>query len=92
MTREVSAGSESHTVSSGDYSLDTSSGSIAITAAVEISLTVGGSSIVIDNSGITISGTMITIEGDATVDVASPMTTVSADAVLTLDGGTTMIN
>ncbi len=92
VTREVSAGSESHTVSSGDYSLDTSSGSIAITAAVEISLTVGGSSIVIDNSGITISGTMITIEGDATVDVASPMTTVSADAVLTLDGGTTMIN
>lgn len=92
VTREVSAGSETHTVSTGDYSLDTTAGSIAITAAMEISLTVGGNSIVIDQSGITISGTMVDVSGEATVDVASPSTTVKGDMMLTLDGGTTMIN
>lgn len=90
--REVSSGSESVVVTSGDYTLDTTAGSVAITAGTEISLTVGSNSITIDQSGITISGIMVTVEGSATVDVASPMTTVAADGVLTLDGGTTMIN
>ena len=92
VTRAVSAGDESHTLSMGNYSLDTSTGSIAITAAMEISLTVGGNSIVIDQSGITISGMMVTVSGDATVDVESPSTTVKGDVMLTLNGGTTMIN
>ena len=92
VTREVSAGSETHTVSTGDYSLDTSSGSIAITAAIEISLSVGGNSIVIDQSGITISGTMVDMSGKATVDISSASTTVKGDMMLTLNGGTTMIN
>ena len=92
VTREVSTGSESVTVSLGDYNLDTSVGSVVVTATTEISLTVGSNSIVIDQSGITISGIMVTVEGTATVDVASPMTTVSGDGLLTLDGGTTMIN
>ena len=92
VTREVSSGNEDHTLPSGDYSLDTTAGSIAITAGTEIKLSVGANSITIDMSGITISGTMVTVEGTASVDVASPMTTVSADAILTLDGGTTMIN
>ena len=92
VTREVSAGSEDHTVAMGDYSLDTSMGTVAITAGTEISLTVGGNSIVIDQSGITISGIMVTVGGEATVDVESPMTTVKGDAMLTLNGGTTMIN
>lgn len=92
VTRTVSSGNEDHTLPSGDYTMDVSAGTIAISAGTEISLTVGGNSITIDMSGITISGTMVTVEGEATVDVASPMTTVSADAILTLDGGTTMIN
>ena len=65
---------------------------MAITAGMEISLTVGGNSIKIDNTGITISGMMVTVEGKATADVKSPMTTVKGDALLTLDGGMTMIN
>ncbi|MEP4196394.1 MAG: type VI secretion system tip protein TssI/VgrG [Aliishimia sp.] len=92
VTREVSSGNEDHCVASGDYTIDVTGGTLAITAGTEISLTVGGNSIVIDMSGITISGTMITVTGDATVDVGSPMTTVSADGVLTLEGATTMIN
>jgi type VI secretion system secreted protein VgrG len=92
VTREVSSGNEDVTVSMGNYSLDTTAGSVAITAGTEISLTVGANSIVIDNSGITISGIMVTIEGDATVDVGSPSTTVAGDVMLTLTGGTVMIN
>jgi type VI secretion system secreted protein VgrG len=91
-TREVSSGDDTHTISMGDMTVDVSSGSVSITAGVEICLTVGGNSITIDNSGITIAGTMITVEGDATVDIGSPATTVAADGILTLDGGTTMIN
>ncbi len=92
VNRTVGSGSENLTISSGDYTIDVSSGSVAITAGTEISLTVGGNSLTIDMSGISISGTMVSMEGTATVDVASPMTTVSADGVLTLDGATTMIN
>lgn len=90
--REVSTGNETVTIATGNYSLDTSKGSIAITAKNEISLTVGGNSIVIDQSGITVSGTIVTVQGEATVEVTSPATTVSADGILTLDGKTTMIN
>lgn len=92
VTREVSSGNEDHTVTSGNYSLDTTAGSVIVTAGTKISLKVGANSIVIDQSGITIKGIQVTVEGSATVDVASPMTTVSADAVLTLDGGLTTIN
>ena len=92
VTREVSMGSEDVTVSMGDYSLDTTAGKVVVTAGMEISLTVGANSITIDNSGITISGIMVTVEGQATVDVGSPMTTVTGDGMLTLDGGVTMIN
>lgn len=92
VTRKVEGGSETHTISTGNWTVEVSSGSISIEAAMEISLQVGGSSIVIDPSGITIAGPMITVSGDATVDVGSPSTTVSGDGLLTLSGGSTMIN
>ncbi|MEP2892779.1 type VI secretion system Vgr family protein [Tateyamaria sp.] len=92
VTRDVSMGNEAHTLALGNYSLDTSAGKVAITAGVEISLTVGANSIKIDNSGVTISGVMVTVDGTATIDVKSPMTTVKGDAMLTLAGGVTMIN
>jgi type VI secretion system secreted protein VgrG len=50
-----------------------------------ITLTVGGSSIKIDQMGVTIKGMMIEIDGNC-------MTTVKGDAMLTLKGGITMIN
>lgn len=65
---------------------------IAISAGQEITLTVGGSSITIDNSGITIEAPMINVNGQAMVTVKAPKSTVKADALLTLKGGLTMIN
>ncbi|NOQ76614.1 MAG: type VI secretion system tip protein VgrG [Methylococcaceae bacterium] len=80
------------TVSSGDHSLDISSGKSTMEAAVSIELIVGSNSIKIDQSGITIKGIAISIEGSATAEMKSPMTTVKGDGMLTLKGGMTMIN
>lgn len=92
VAREVSMGSESKTISMGDWTVKTTAGSIEFTAGMEIKFTVGGNSITIDNSGITVKGLMVTVDGSATVDIGSPMTTVTGDGLLTLDGGLTMIN
>ncbi|MBL4767893.1 MAG: type VI secretion system tip protein VgrG [Rhodobacteraceae bacterium] len=85
-------GNYATSVTSGNVSVDVDAGKIEMTAALEILLTVGGSSIKIDNSGVTIKGPIIKIEGDAMVEAKSPMTTVKGSALLTLKGGVTMIN
>jgi type VI secretion system secreted protein VgrG len=70
----------------------TVTGKISIESKQEILLKVGSNSIKIDNTGITIKGTMVKIEGSATAEMKSPMTTVKGDGMLTLKGGMTMIN
>jgi type VI secretion system secreted protein VgrG len=57
-----------------------------------ITLKVGQNSIEINQSGITIKGIMVKVEGTAMVDAKAPMTTVKGDGMLTLKGGITMIN
>lgn len=107
-TLTISEGDDTKTISSGDHTLDISSGSSTMTtgtsisvdagstidmeAATSITLKVGSNSIKIDNSGITVKGTMIKIEGTATAEMKSPATTVKGDGMLTLKGGVTMIN
>jgi len=85
-------GDHTTTVISGDMTVDVSSGKIEMTAAMEILLTVGGSSIKIDQSGVTIKGPIIKIEADAMAEMKSAITTVKADGMLTLKGGLTLIN
>jgi len=85
-------GDHTTTVVSGDMTVDVSSGKIEMTAAMEILLTVGGSSIKIDQSGVTIKGPIIKIEADAMAEMKSAITTVKADGMLTLKGGLTLIN
>lgn len=58
---------------------------IVMEAGLSITLKVGGSQVKIDNTGVTIDGTMIGIKGKA-------MTEVSGSAMLTLKGGLTKIN
>jgi type VI secretion system secreted protein VgrG len=69
----------------GNQSTNVSLGKIDMTAMQSITLTVGGSSIKVDQMGVTIKGMMIQIEGDV-------MTQVKGDAILILKGGITMIN
>ncbi len=88
----VESGNDELTVSLGDHSIDVGAGKSTVEAAVSIELKVGANSIKIDQSGITIKGIMVKIEGSATAEMKSPMTTVKGDGMLTLKGGLTMIN
>jgi len=55
-------------------------------------LKVGGNSITIDPSGITLKGIQVQIQGSAMLQATAPMTQVNGDGMLTLKGGITMIN
>ena len=92
MTTEVDMGNHSTTVKMGNVTLSAKAGKIANDAMQEIELKVGGNSIKIDQSGITIKGLQVKIEGSIMTDIKGLMTTVKGDAMLTLKGGITMIN
>ena len=103
----VKQGDHSIDVSSGSSSLETgkkisqkagtsiaveAGTTMVIKAGTSIEIKVGANSIKLDNSGITIKGMMVKVEGSAMAEVKSPMTTVKGDGMLTLKGGITMIN
>lgn len=70
----------------------TSGTEISITAKTKITLTVGSSSITIEPSSIKISTPTLDMKGAAKADLASPMTTIKGDGVLTAQGGIVKIN
>lgn len=88
----IQTGNRSVTISTGNDSTTLSAGGSKTTAMTSIVLQVGANSITIDQSGITLKGVMVSIEGEATLEAKSPMTTVEGDGMLTLKGGVTMIN
>jgi type VI secretion system secreted protein VgrG len=57
----VSQGNDGLTVSTGDHTITVSAGNSTIKAGQSITLQVGGNSIKIDNTGITLTGTMISV-------------------------------
>ncbi|MEM7439066.1 MAG: type VI secretion system tip protein TssI/VgrG [Pseudomonadota bacterium] len=65
---------------------------ITITSNSKITLEVGGSSITMDPSSITIASPQISISADGTAELSSPSTTVKGDGMLTLQGGMVKIN
>jgi type VI secretion system secreted protein VgrG len=79
-------------VTQGNMSTKISAGSQSTEAAQKIEMKVGGNSITIDQSGITIKGTMVKIEGSAMFEAKAPMSTVKGDGMLTLKGGIVLIN
>ena len=107
---EIKQGNYSEKISMGNMATDVAMGNIAIKADLgkieveamqSIELKVGGSSIKIDQMGITIKGAMtvdvqaalkVAIKSDLMATVQALMTEVKADAMLTLKGGITMIN
>lgn len=92
LTETIAKGNHKETVKLGNLTIDVTAGKIAMSAGQEIKLTVGASEVKIDNSGVSIKGPMIKIEGTGMVEAKAPMTTVKGDAMLTLKGGLTMIN
>jgi type VI secretion system secreted protein VgrG len=80
ITRVAAKGSIIEQATKGDINYTAKEGSIAIEAAQEISLTVGGSTVVIDNTGVTITAPTINLVGP--VVVSSGTTTLSTGVVL----------
>lgn len=91
-TLNVKQGNDTTNVKLGNYVLSVDTGKATITAMTSIELKVGGNSIKIEQSGITIKGVMVKVQADAKLDAKSPMTTINGDGMLTLKGGITMIN
>jgi type VI secretion system secreted protein VgrG len=91
-TITITQGNLSLTLDQGNQSTKISLGSASHEAMQQIELKVGQSSIVLTQQGITIKGLMISIQGTVQLEAKAPMTTVNADALLTLKGGITMIN
>lgn len=92
MAVKVAMGNLSTDVQLGNVSLNADAGAISNQAMQSIELTVGQSSIKIDPTGVTISGLMISIQGQTQTQIQGLMTQINADAMLALKGAITMIN
>jgi len=88
----IDKGNETLTIKMGNRDTNIKMGKDTLEAMQSIEMKVGSNSIKIDQSGITIKGLMIKIEGTTMAEMKSPMTTVKGDGMLTLKGGITMIN
>ena len=91
-TTEIKMGNQSLAIKMGNQTNKLDLGKIETEAMQSIELKVGGSSIKIDQMGVTIKGMMIKVEGDVQVEVTSIMTKVNGDAMTTVKGAIVMIN
>jgi type VI secretion system secreted protein VgrG len=73
----VSVGNDSLTVSAGNLSISVSAGATSVTSGQSITLTVGANSITINQSGITISGAMVSLSGTASMSLSAPMISIN---------------
>ena len=85
-------GNQTTTLDMGNLSAKTSLGKIAQEAMQGIELKVGQNTIKIDQTGVTIKGLMVSIEGQIQAELKGVMTSVKGDGMLTVKGGITMIN
>ena len=88
----ITQGNESLRIKMGNSDTKLDLGKSETEAMQSIELKVGQSSVKLDQTGVTIKGMMIQIEGQVQVNVKGVMTNVNADGILTLKGGLTMIN
>jgi len=85
-------GNHSLVIAMGDQTTKIDLGRSQQEAMQSIELKVGSSSIKIDQTGVTIKGMMIKIEGTTMLEAKGLMTNIKGDAMLKLNGGLTMIN
>lgn len=83
---------QSITVKQGDRTINVDLGKETTEAMQKIELKVGGNKITIDQSGITLEGLQIKIDGKVKIEESAPMTTVKGSGMLTLKGGIVRIN
>ena len=92
LAQVVDMGNVETKVGMGNVTLKADLGAVTYEAMQGIELKVGQSSIKIDQTGVTIKGMMVKIEGQIQTEVKGLMTTVKADAILMVKGSLTMIN
>jgi type VI secretion system secreted protein VgrG len=88
----VSMGDMSADVSLGDFNVKTDVGSVVVEATTQIELKVGGNSIVIDQTGVTIKGMMVSVEAQIELSAKGLMTEINGSAMTTVKGAIVMIN
>ena len=91
-TTTVEMGNYDNTLKMGNFTLKCNLGKVTVEAMQAIELKVGMSSVVIDQTGVTVKGMMIKSEAQAMNTVKAPMTDVKGDAMLMCKGGLVMIN
>ena len=91
-TITLEQGNQSTTLKMGNQDTKLDLGKSTHEAMQSIELKVGQSSVKLDQTGVTIKGMMIKIEGQIMVQVQGVMTQVNGDAMLTLKGGIVMVN
>jgi type VI secretion system secreted protein VgrG len=87
----VSMGNDKLTVSSGNHQVTVSMGKSTTEATGGIELKVGGNSIKIDQSGITISGMTVKVQGSIQTQIQGAMTQINGDATVQVQGGVIML-
>ncbi len=83
---------QSVTISTGNHSITVSAGASSVTASTSITLTVGGSSIKIDTSSITLTAQNITINAQTAAKIAGTTINSEASGENTIKGATVDIN
>ena len=91
MSTKLDMGNYDLEASMGNVSIKTDLGQVSIEALQGIELKVGPNSIKIDMTGITISGMMVSIDGQVQTQVSGLMTQVSGSAMTQISGAITMI-
>lgn len=91
-TVKIEQGNDQLTVSMGNMTMKVPLGKMTAEAMQEIEMKVGQSSVKIDQTGVTIKGMMVVIEGQMQTQLKGMMTEVSASAILTARGALTQIN
>jgi type VI secretion system secreted protein VgrG len=89
---KISMGNDSLEISMGNQTTKLDLGASSTEAMQSIELKVGQSSIKLDQTGVTIQGMMIQIQGQIQTQVKGLMTQINGDAMLQMQGGITMIN
>ena len=92
MAIDVKQGDYALKLGLGDVSVKASTGKITMEATTSIELKVGGNSVKIDQTGITVKGLMVKVTGDSQVQIKGAMTQVNGDAMVQVKGGVVTIN
>ena len=91
-TTTLNQGNMSTSLKMGNKSTKMDLGKGTTEAMQSIELIVGQSSVKLDQTGVTIKGMMIKIEGMVQIEAKAPITQVKGDGMLILKGGLTLIN